>query len=164
MTALLASGCMTSPLHNEWVDAHDEPIQFSGYTAGPGRDMTVECTPALNPFPGAPWSGEWHAVGSLTSTTQTLSQGGETWYYYSGSITLPDNCWLEQDNYTPRRQTWVRVLDDEFEFAHQGWTLAGYQCLVSEYFSGESPSDAADNCHDIGHPELNMVSVKAPLD
>lgn len=162
--ACFTPGCMTSPLMGERFDSHEEEIEFSGYTAAPGRAMTVECYHKIEqPGTSAPLE-EWIPFATAISTEQQLGDDDEAFYFETHAV-VPLICWDEQDNYEPRRQTRIRIVDDATGYLLEAWAEEGYQCLAIEYLTGSSPIEARDACSGAnGTHVFHWAGIQAPLD
>ena len=140
--ALLATlgGC-TMPVDNP-TDQY-KPITFWGYTIGPDRPIAVECSTTYYPT----WDDPV-LIGTTYSTDTTLSQAGETAYYFEYTTVLPEECWQDPSNGFGDLQAFVRMTDVISGEEHEHFRVQGYQCLAFEYFSGTGPLSAYETCRD----------------
>jgi len=133
-------GC-TLPVENP-SDQY-KPVKFWGYTIGPNRPISLECTTTYYPF--APEDTPI-SMGTIYSTDETLTQAGETAYYFEHIAVIPQECWLDPSNGSLDLMAWVRMKDVASGEEHEHFTVDGYQCLVYEYFSGTGPISAYETC------------------
>ena len=82
--ALLSTGCMTSPGHNQWIDDESDPVQFSGFLLDGNEWVKIQ---AKHPTNG------WTTIGWTKSGTTSYHWSDSDWYSWNKSIVIPASYW-----------------------------------------------------------------------
>ena len=159
ITALFAlvatlGGC-TMPVDNP-TDQY-KPITFWGYTIGPDRPIAVDCSTTYYPT----WDDSV-PIGTTYSTDTTLSQAGETAYYFEYTTVLPEECWQDVTSGQNYLVAFVRMRDVITGEEHEHFSVKGYQCLAFEHFSGAGPLSAYETCRSEGGNSFRWLSLQTP--
>ncbi len=139
--------------------SRQDPVTFTGYTTTPGRAISATCSnepypafgPAFTPTP----------LTTFFSTNETLSQAGQTVYYYEVELTIPEECWHQSAS--PPWRAAVQFTDVATGRVHEHFEEnSGYPCLVESYFGGAGPVDAFLECA-VGLNASQWTTVRTAL-
>ncbi|MEM6992126.1 MAG: hypothetical protein AAF721_16570 [Myxococcota bacterium] len=132
------SAC-TLPTETGLVTAEDQPVHVHGYTVEPGRLIALECAAV----PQRLSEPEFEQYAVVQSTSESVSQAGQTVFAFSDEVVVPQHCWW---GYHSHPRTLLRARDVETGVLHQHFWSLGYECLVFELFGGAGPITAYETC------------------
>ena len=86
---LISSGCMLTPNEGEVISNRNQPVYFGIATGTPNEVVEIQ---AKNPS-----SGEWEAIGQMTTFPIPVDANGLQWYLATTEIPVPHAFWQQMN-------------------------------------------------------------------
>jgi len=149
-SALITLGaCTTAPYHNQSFGSTGSNVRVEGWTLFEDRDITVQCRPY---FIGTTWTP---VSPSVSTTGFDITIAGETWYYFSGNVRIPNSCWFRWHS---QHTAELRFVDND-GYTYEVFDQDGLDCVYDQTLGdGIAPSVAGTDCGQ----DVHQIYIHAP--
>lgn len=148
------SGCVNTPLHNEYVDPTDGTVRFDGVAHGPTRRIDVQARRKD--------TGQWVTIGVTASRSSPYTTGsGDRGYYYGMEIDIdgigPWKCFYQASCSLRNGTNWAQFRVLEQGNALITLTRPEAQCISDKLFNqGVGALQAYQTCGGTYRRSLNL--------
>lgn len=155
ITSLPSAACTLQP--DTDLGSRDQLVRITGYTLAPNRAVDVQCEPVSGyPFPG---NGTPPVIiDTVHSSSNPITQEGETVYEFTANVEIPEDCWLGGGS---PAWAYVRLVDPSGEVYRQ-LSYDGTICVVVDFLTGTGPLTAFETCEGQGNYVYPWYTFQAP--